>query len=444
MTDEEARLTAFIEHCVGGRVVALERQPRWRKAWYCTVSRQGEAISLYVRGDKQLDAEPYPGLGREAGILRALAAGGLPVPRVHGVCDDPEAIVMDRVPGERDISLAASDDERRRVAFQYIEAMAAMHGLDTGPFEALGISRPATPEDLALAYVNANQPLYERTKPGPEPLLEFALGWLRRNVPRDRTEACFIHGDAGQFLFAEGKLTALHDFEASHIGDPLADLASLRVRQPTEPLGADLDAMLRHYQTITGRAIDGWALSYHTAAFMVTAVMALVGPLKTRGTTLHGEYLVWDLTCRRALLWAMAECMGVAIERCPPTAGEPGRQGLWLEVLGQTLQRLDPGSDGDRLGRHAALMVVDWLRQWDRHGAELARRDNERLAALLGSAPPNWRQGEADLEAFVRTAGPDQDLALLHYFAAQVEADVMLARSLGARLEGYALAPVRL
>ena len=77
-------------------------------------------------------------------------------------------------------------------------------------------------------------------------------------------------------------------------------------------------------------------------------------------------------------------------------------------------------------------------------GAELARRDNERLAALLGSAPPNWRQGEADLEAFVRTAGPDQDLALLHYFAAQVEADVMLARSLGARLEGYALAPVRL
>lgn len=436
---EEARLTAFIEGCVGGVVVSLERQPRWRKAWYCQVELRGERIPLYIRGDKQLDAEPYPGLGREAGILKILEASGLPVPHVYGVCEDPEAIVMDRVPGERDVSFAASDEQRKAIALQYIEVMAKMHSLDISDFQAMGIELPASSEAIALAYVDANQPLYERTRRGPEPMLEFGLKWLRRNAPKDRNEARFIHGDAGQFLFDNGNLTCIHDFEASHIGDPLADLASLRVRNPTEPLGADLNELLRYYQTLTDRKIDPWALSYHTAGFMMTAVMALAGPMKDPDTPLQAEYLIWDITCRRAMLWAMAECLGVTIQRCQPPLPQASAQDLILRVLEQGMYRLEAGSAGDQREKQSALMLVDWLKNSASYGAELAQRDRAMLEQLLGATPLQGPEGEAQLEAFVHSARPQQDIALLNYFAAQIEARVLIANSLGERLEGYAL-----
>lgn len=439
---EEARLTTFIEGCVGGVVVSLERQPRWRKAWYCQVERDGNLIPLYIRGDKQLDAEPYPGLSREAGILKILQAHGLPVPHVYGVCEDPEAIVMDRVPGERDLSLAASDEQRRAIALEYIEVMAKMHSLDTADFQGMGIELPASSAAIALAYVDANQPLYDRTRRGPEPMLEFCLKWLRHNAPTDRNEARFIHSDAGQFLFHKGSLTCIHDFEASHIGDPLADLASLRVRNPTEPLGADLNDLLRYYQTITGRKIDLWALSYHTAAFMATAVMALAGPIKDPDAPLQGEYLIWDITCRRAMLWAMAECMGVTIPRCQPPQPQASSQDLILRVLEQGIDRLEAVSDGDQREKKSALMLVDWLKNSARYAAELERRDSAMLEQLLGTTPQSGPQGDAQIEDFVLNAGPQQDIALLNYFAAQIEARVLIASSLGERLEGYALQQV--
>jgi hypothetical protein len=134
--DEQLRLRRQIERLVGGRVISLERQPRWRKAWYAVVEREGASIPIYVRGDKQIYAEPYPGLGREAAILNLFRLNDLPVPRVYGMTESPVGIVMDRVPGTRDVAEAVDDRERRSVAEQYIEVLARMHRLDTAPFVA--------------------------------------------------------------------------------------------------------------------------------------------------------------------------------------------------------------------------------------------------------------------------------------------------------------------
>src|SRR3546814_1530905 len=67
-------------------------------------------------------------------------------------------------------------------------------------------------------------PHYKRTKRKPEPLLEFVIGWLRRNVPTHRNKASFIQFDSGQFLLKDGKMTGLYDFEFSMIGDPMVDI----------------------------------------------------------------------------------------------------------------------------------------------------------------------------------------------------------------------------
>ena len=41
----------------------------------------------------------------------------------------PNRIVMDRVPGTRDMDEAADDDERRSIAEQYVAVLARMHSL---------------------------------------------------------------------------------------------------------------------------------------------------------------------------------------------------------------------------------------------------------------------------------------------------------------------------
>ena len=69
-----------------------------------------------------------------------------------------------------------------------------------------------------------------RSKAQPEPLIELALRWLARRAPGERKEVAFLTGDAGQFVFEHGRVTAVLDLELACLGDPLADLGALRSR----------------------------------------------------------------------------------------------------------------------------------------------------------------------------------------------------------------------
>jgi aminoglycoside phosphotransferase (APT) family kinase protein len=438
--DEDARLKPQIERLVGGRIISLERQPRWRKAWYAAVERAGETVPIYVRGDKQIDAEPYPGLDREAAILHLFDVNHLPVPRVYGMAQNPIGIVMERVRGTRDVARALDDAERRNVAEQYIEVLARMHGLDVAPFVAAGIALPKGPEQTALSYLNANIVLYRRTKRGAQPLVEFALKWMQRNVPLHRNSPRILHGDPGQFLFEAGQLTCIYDFEATHIGDPLADLAALRTRHGTEPLGADPAHLIRHYAALTGCAIDLPALSFHTAAFMLTAVMALAGPLtEPRPEEMQLEYLTWDLMTRRAMLWAIAECRGVTIKPARAAPLPAGRSALVARVLEATIQRIEPKTAMGTTDKTSAAALVDWARGQAAMGAAHEAADLDRAADILGYRPSDWQAADAALECFVVNADPEHDSILFDYFAAQTEERVAEALSIQPRLAHYAL-----
>src|SRR3990167_11377320 len=144
---------------------------------------------------------------------------------------------MQQVRGTRDLATAASDAQRSDLARQYVQAMAAMHQLPLEPFTAQGLSLPRGAEQITLAGLEAYYPLYARNKTRPQPLVEFALGWLRSNVPQHRIRPAFVQYDSGQYLFESGQVQGLYDFEFAMIGDPLADLASARMRDNYEPLG---------------------------------------------------------------------------------------------------------------------------------------------------------------------------------------------------------------
>ena len=112
-----------------------------------------------------------------------------------------------------------------------------MHRVPIEPFVAVGVKRPNNALEIALAGLEAYWPLYQKNKSCPQPLLEFAVRWLRGNIPPHREQASFIQFDSGQFLFEGGRLTALYDFEFAMIGDPMTDLATMRMRDSYESLG---------------------------------------------------------------------------------------------------------------------------------------------------------------------------------------------------------------
>lgn len=417
----ETKLRAFVEKLTGGRVVRMERQVRWRPAWFVEVERQGQGqrLMLHLRGDREGDVNIFPDLKREADVMDVLSEQGIRVPGIHGYCSDPPCIVMDTLPGTRDVSLAADAAERGRVAREYMAQVAAMHRLPVAPFVARGLHPPQGAEAIALVGLQAYLPQYRRTKGRPEPMLEFVMGWLRRHAPRHRTRAAFIQFDSGQFLFENGRVTGLYDFEFSMIGDPMVDLATMRMRDSIEPLGDDMAALFRHYESCVGEPIDDDVVEYHTLMFATLGAMQFTGTVaRPKPGDPHAVYLEFDLALRQVMLLAMARLMGQSLVAQGPLLAAEGDNAVLITKLTDTLARITPATPLDASQQDAAAKLLEWLSCADRGGPEMRRRDIADASMLLGHAFDNWPAAEAALEAYVLTAGPEQDTALLNLFSA--------------------------
>ena len=124
---------------------------------------------------------------------------------------------------------------------------------------------------------------YLAQKKRPDPFLEFALTWLARHEPGNPGREAVIVWDAGQFHQRGGRITALLDLEFGHIGDPLADLAGLWVRNPFIPLG-DVAALMLGYAEC-GPGVPGRHRGRPLALRPVVAVQPVefhAAPLPTR------------------------------------------------------------------------------------------------------------------------------------------------------------------
>ena len=71
----------------------------------------------------------------------------------------------------------------------------------------------------------------------PEPLLVLALSWLRRHLPPDDDwPVVLVQGDTGpgNFMYRNGEIVAVTDWEMAHLGDLHDDLGWIYVRDLQE------------------------------------------------------------------------------------------------------------------------------------------------------------------------------------------------------------------
>jgi len=405
------RAFAAVERMLGGRVVRAEMQARWRPACFLDVERDGEVLPVYFRGDRTEGSGVY-GLEHELGVLQALAAHGIPVPQVHGFCEDPRGIVMERSPGQANLATARNDAERRAVLDHYIDILVEMHRIDPAVFERIGLERPRDPRAIALADLPKWEDSFRRRKSRPEPLIELVLAWLHDHLPLHRSRVSFAAGDAGQFLFADGRVTAVIDLELAFLGDPLADLAAMRSRDASEPLG-DLSRSFKRYAELSGEPLDLPALHFHTARFAINTPLA-VAPLCAAPPPRFNfvQYFSWYLAYGRLPLEVIAEVEGIELIAPELPAPTVSRHGPAYEALVALLRDGEPSYQID-----TALRIAELARELDRRGERVEAQDLDEVAALVGRRPTDWHSADVALEVIAAEArGPRfRDLVRLLY-----------------------------
>lgn len=414
-TEMDSKVFAWLEANLGP-VTLFAAHARWRTGWDAEVSRDGKPMPLYIRGPRGDNYTSPIDMDQEAAIHRAYLANGIIVPRVIAVIEDPNSLVLERISGTINTDTITDPDVRRRVREAFIETVAQIHRLPLEAFADVGLEVPVGADAVSRNLYAASEDIFDRHIGRPWPLMRFTASWLRRYVPQDRTSAAFINPDAGQFMFEHGRVTGLIDFEVSSFGDPAAELAGMRLRDTSEPLG-DLSAIYDHYEKVSGDRITKQLIEYHTAGFCgVNGFM--LWPLAFNSTPEQDyvAYLNFAVATTRWSYTAMAAHMGIVLnEPSTPTARPMGFDQAGAHLVRQIgdLPALDTATAYSRDG---AVALARYQQRWLTYGADILDADLSDTAALIGRRPADQADMMVQLEAFIGQAGPEEDARLIQHF----------------------------
>jgi len=293
---DEARLGAFLDSVLGGTAqTTVEKH---------TAGFSNETFYVYRAGERYVLRRPPRGpllptahdVAREYRFLNALHGTAARVPRPVALCEDTGVIgapfyVMERkdglvIRGELPPQLSSLED-RRRIGFEMIDALAELHAVDwrasglegkTEGFLDRQLRRWSSQADLSVGKVRELPRLGEVTT------------WLHANKPAE-ADSTVVHGDfkLDNVMFAPespARLIAIFDWEMATIGDPLADLGWLMhtwgrpdvvVEGEEVPLTAlegfpTRDELAARYAAKTGRAMANFAF-YHVMALWKLAII---------------------------------------------------------------------------------------------------------------------------------------------------------------------------
>ena len=232
---------------------------------------QGHSNVTYLirRGDARfvLRRPPRPPLPpsahdvlREARLLTAVADTAVRTPRVLDACDDESVLgvpfyVMEYLEGTVIVSEVpeqlATPEERRRICFELVDALAEMHAVDWRACGLEGFGRPTGYLDRQLRRFAG---LWEINKTRELPEVQEVGEWLAARKP-ESPEATIVHGDyrLGNTMFANeapARLIAIFDWEMATIGDPLADVGYLTATW-SQPAGGDRSPTMFDMLTVT-------------------------------------------------------------------------------------------------------------------------------------------------------------------------------------------------
>lgn len=234
-------------------------------------------------------------VAREHRILSALQGTGVPVPVVHGLCEDPAVtdvpvMLMSFVEGA--VLDARADAERLDVGVRralgpaVVGALAEIHAVD---LEKTGLVDLASHKPYADRQLRRWSGQWEQSRTRDLPELDRLTARLRERSP-DPAEIVLVHGDCHlrNVIFdpADASIQAVLDWELSTLGDPLADLGTLLAYWPQagDPPTLRFDAsevsgfvtreeLVQAYASATGRDVSAVPFWHALGVWKVAIIM---------------------------------------------------------------------------------------------------------------------------------------------------------------------------
>ncbi|WP_405139541.1 phosphotransferase [Nocardia sp. NBC_01388] len=145
---------------------------------------------------------------------------------------------------------------------------------------------PTTPRENSTLDVDHWQSFHRKHAPA-NPVVTYACNWLRRNASGDVARTVLVQGDTGpgNFVQHEGVVTAVVEWELSHLGDPYEDLGRIVARSLLFPFG-DLRHRFEVYAEASGLPFDRNRI-WHGAVTAMTKVLTPVDGSQT-AAPVHG------------------------------------------------------------------------------------------------------------------------------------------------------------
>ena len=174
---------------------------------------------------------------REYRVMKALHGSGVPVPRMHHLCEDESVIgrafcVMEFVHGRVlwDQSLPGMDVAGRNAVYDEMNrVIAALHSVDVS---AAGLQDYGRPGNYFERQIGRWSKQYLASVTEPIAAMDQLLAWLPTHLPAtalDNSQVSVVHGDfrLDNLVFDADRpqVLAVLDWELSTLGHPLADFS---------------------------------------------------------------------------------------------------------------------------------------------------------------------------------------------------------------------------
>jgi aminoglycoside phosphotransferase (APT) family kinase protein len=378
-----------------------------REAWLIDAeSRDGTVEPLFLRLDRSDPAatgDPFT-LDREARFYAALQDTEVPVPRLVASHPRLQAMLCGRVEGDTWFSRLKDEDARLAIAREFMSKLAALHHIDPARVQ---LNEPRGPLRVCVeADIARWESLYRFADPPKDPTIEFGFAWLKANVPHVDLDPVIVQGDTGpgNFLYSDGRITAVLDWELAHFGDPMADLGWLALRAVQEPFTCFADR-LADYEKFSGTPLDLDRVRYYRlfAEFKVV----VLGFRRTLEADVLGEVgnaLIYETLHNTLFVDALAEQYGLGDGTAVHIDGEPtDRQQLYDTILAQLRNIVVPATDSPfaALRGKGLARIVKYLREADRRGPAAAQQELDALERVLGRRPRTVGEGRYRVAATI-------------------------------------------
>ena len=431
--DLRADLVEWVEVETGATVVRTRRNfgGGSRATWFVDAERTGEPLALVVR--EESGAGAFSGsvlsLAREGAVYRALRDTAVRIPHLYAATDDGQALLIERVAGTADLG-RLSHDERATVLLEFVDALAELHAVDVATLALDGFTRPVDAADHALAEVDLWTGLAQEVGGPAEPEIVYALAWLRAHAPGTVERTVLVQGDTGpgNFVAADGHLTALVDWEFAHFGDAMDDLAWVEYRLRRTPDAPSFDALIERYESRTGRAVRREAIRYYAVLVQVRCAITTARTIARGGGAVG---LTGYLVAHRRFLQGITETLTRALGAAP--APRPDIRTVESEESSRYDRALDDLETGVlpelqdpavKLRARSAATLLRHFRALDRMGDAVHRAEAHDLEQLLG--PGIHDPGGEALRARAADAGGRGDHDVLAYLARRAARNVAL------------------